>query len=401
VTNLTATDVDTGVHAGTSTGYSKRADRVTIRNSTFVDVDSGVDIRRSVAPTVVRNDVRNFSTHGFFLMLTERATVVDNDVERPGRSNDYGEARSYDEAAIELSNYLGRVAGPYTTVADNDVDGGGIVLAGGDGPFPDTRVTNNDVEDGNIAFSGGWGDDEMENASIVGNEVTDGTISLALTKNVTVADNHVVNGSPMEKFENGVIVENGKQITVTGNVITDVETGVRIRGFVSDSLVRNNRITATDAGVEVNVDGFMPSSSVVRNNTVKSAADGVRVVSTFQPLDVVGNDLSDTEDGVHVYGSSCISGAEGAELVTVRDNDLAASAYGVHNDDPDVLNATGNDWGAADGPSSAADRDAPFSDPVTGDLADGDGSAVSERPGEPGVSNVHFATAGDGNQTAA
>jgi parallel beta-helix repeat protein len=430
VVNLTATDVGTGVDAG-QLGYSNGADRVTVRNSTFVDVDHGVSVERSVAPTVVGNDVRNFSTHGLVLTLTKRATVADNDVERPGRGESPELFFSQRGPAIKLLNYgsyFDPVVGPNTTVADNDVAGGNLILRGRGGTsFPDTRVTNNDVEDGNIALFGGWQDDRMENTSIVGNEVTDGTVALTLTQNVTVADNRVADRSPLGGVEEGVLVSFGEHIDVTGNAVTGAETGVRVmdnsndvrvadnritdsevgvrlESGASDNLVANNSIEATGAGVEVAV-SFQPDSNpdatLVQGNTVTGAADGVRVVSTVRPLRIVGNDLSDTEDAVHVYEPTyCTSGAEGAELVAVHGNDLAASVYGVHNDDPDVLNATGNDWGG-DGPSSADDSDASFADPLTGTLADGDGSAVSERPGDPGVSNVHFATAGRGNETAA
>jgi nitrous oxidase accessory protein NosD len=425
VANLTATDLGTGVRAGTTVdsgpGFPQRADRATVRDSTFVDVDRGVDVEMSVAPTVAGNDVRNFSTFGFRLASTERATVVDNDVERPGLGNDLS-----NEAAIELSNDVGPTPpdGPYTTVAANDLDGGDLVLAGDDGHFPDTRIVDNEVEDGDIGFYGGVRPGETENTSIAGNEVIDGAISLTFTRNVTVVDNRVVNGSPTDRLERGIIVNDAPQVTVAGNAVTgagtgvsveagtsnatvtdnrvtDADTGVRLRGFGTANLVANNRIAADEAGVEVDSGATGPADRV-RDNIVTGAADGVRVVATVHPIHVVGNDLSDTEDAVHVYEpTECVAGAEGAELVSVHENDLAASVYGVHNDDPDVLNATGNDWGAADGPSSAADPDAPFADPVTGDLADGSGSAVSERPGDPGVSNVHFAASDDGNETAA
>ncbi|MDS0243700.1 MULTISPECIES: hypothetical protein [unclassified Haloferax] len=45
--------------------------------------------------------------------------------------------------------------------------------------------------------------------------------------------------------------------------------------------------------------------------------------------------------------------------------DFDGGAYGVRNEGPDTLNATGNYWGAGDGPSSADDADAgaPFPTP--------------------------------------
>jgi hypothetical protein len=69
-------------------------------------------------------------------------------------------------------------------------------------------------------------------------------------------------------------------------------------------------------------------------------------------------------------------------------NHLDNDRYGVSNRDRSlVVNATGNYWGAADGPSSpGADL---LEDPETGALADGAGDAVS-RGDDEGVSNVRF-----------
>ena len=68
-------------------------------------------------------------------------------------------------------------------------------------------------------------------------------------------------------------------------------------------------------------------------------------------------------------------------------NHLDNDRYGVSNGDGNsVVNATGNYWGAADGPSSRREA---LEDPETGAFADGSGDTVS-RGDEPGVSNVRF-----------
>ena len=86
--------------------------------------------------------------------------------------------------------------------------------------------------------------------------------------------------------------------------------------------------------------------------------------------------------------------------VTADELDLSYNAiagndmYGVFQEGDGVLDARLNYWGASDGPSTHADaEDAPISDPIHGHVADGSGDAVSEDPGEPGVSNVNFAPA--------
>lgn len=53
------------------------------------------------------------------------------------------------------------------------------------------------------------------------------------------------------------------------------------------------------------------------------------------------------------------------------------------------ITATGNYWGAANGPSSFGNPAEPFTDPETGRPADGDGDAISQAL-EPGVAGVRF-----------
>lgn len=73
--------------------------------------------------------------------------------------------------------------------------------------------------------------------------------------------------------------------------------------------------------------------------------------------------------------------------------------YGIFNEDrpahddfpafEDIVGATDNYWGAANGPSSFGTPESPYTDPITGEPADGDGDAITESL-ERGVANVHF-----------
>ena len=77
-----------------------------------------------------------------------------------------------------------------------------------------------------------------------------------------------------------------------------------------------------------------------------------------------------------------------ARRLTIRGNNFVSnSQYGIKNEIPEYISARYNYWGAANGPSSPS-PDTPLADALTGELADGDGDAVSEWPERPGISNV-------------
>lgn len=98
--------------------------------------------------------------------------------------------------------------------------------------------------------------------------------------------------------------------------------------------------------------------------------------------DVVDN----AGDGVHIDREDGELGSAEIDDSVIAEN----GELGIDNEMTTVVNATGNYWGASDGPSSADDEDAPFTDPVTGEPADGSGDEVSEHPENSGQSNVHF-----------
>lgn len=109
------------------------------------------------------------------------------------------------------------------------------------------------------------------------------------------------------------------------------------------------------------------------------------IVAPTGNVTVVGNRITGHEVGVFV------SPFADTGLIEIRDNVIADNEeYGVRNENATAVDARGNDWGAANGPSSPEDPDAPFADPVTGALADGEGSAVSESPTTAGEANVCF-----------
>ena len=157
---------------------------------------------------------------------------------------------------------------------------------------------------------------------------------------------------------------------VSDNVIDQAETGIFIENVKMrdagsyDVTVQDNTVTDTsEVGLEIDSEVGSGASSQsgrvdITKNNISSAATTVRINDDGGPVD--GIDLSN--------------------------NRFDANDWGVENLNTTAgyVNATDNYWGASDGPGSPADLE----DPVTGALADGGGSNVTERGG--GVSNVHF-----------
>lgn len=177
--------------------------------------------------------------------------------------------------------------------------------------------------------------------------------------------------------------------------------GVMIQKAIGTT-VRNNTIQYFDRGIvfdDGNLVGDTNQTTRIANNTIAGNMIGVQIDVAKRPVIIQDNGI--TNNGFGIYTpviDACEPGGEGTENVQVYRNDIANnSAYGILNERSAVLNATDNYWGATSGPSSANDSDAPFADPVTGTLADGEGDAVSEDPGEPSVSNVHFDPALNGS----
>ncbi|SFL06329.1 Nitrous oxidase accessory protein NosD, contains tandem CASH domains [Halogranum rubrum] len=228
-------------------------------------------------------------------------------------------------------------------------------------------------------------------------------------------------------------------VTVTRTTIVTNGLGVYSAGdlIVDDSTVEDNRI-----GLIVGTNGEV-RNSVIRDN----GQLGIRCGADFCELDVqnslvsrnavgismsvgnlVGNEIDDNDIGiqltdlnaanVRVVENEIRRNGIGLEFenrtfrdtdtvsepseVVLRDNRFVDNAqFGVLNERGVVIDARGNFWGDTSGPSSgpADDPDAPFTDPVTGRLAEGTGDSVSENPTNPGISNVRFDGLADSGPT--
>jgi parallel beta-helix repeat protein len=400
VSGIEATDTATGVEVGNTTvlrpGYPASADGTTVRKSTFVGNANGVLVSISEDVAVTEN---RFVDSRLEVDLDERG-VENVDVTR----------NTVENGTIRVSDGPGRDLG--VGVRSNAVRNGTIAISSADG----TTVANNSVRatGADAAGSGGIVVAMTENPTVANNTVSGSETGIFLdtgTRSASVKNNTV------NEARVGIDIYDSLNASVRNNTVTDTETGVRLRFLATEHTISGNEIRDNEAGISLgryaennvieanviarNEDGVKigvvesmdGDANVVRGNDIRNNTDGVDVLATVAPVVVESNDVSENENGVHVRPpAACYAdSAEGAELVSVRGNDLGDNrAYGVFNEDPDTLNATSNYWGSSDGPSSANDGDAPFSDPVTGALAHGTGSAVSENPDEAGVSNVRF-----------
>jgi len=206
----------------------------------------------------------------------------------------------------------------------------------------------------------------------------------------------------LNQVRDPVIVNNRvRQPTTSGN------WGIRWEGPVSGSpstaVVRDNVVDGTGnssfsvAGLQsINqFTGSVSTGSRIVNNTVRNltGGDGIVVENSgggeFRDLTIARNTVRDLPGSATVLESEVP-----VEEVRIKLNNFVNTGdFGVENFNTTAgtwVDATNNYWGASDGPSSdASDADAPFQDPVTGTLADGNGSNVTEG-GTAGVSNVHF-----------
>lgn len=299
------------------------------------------------------------------------------------------------------------------TSSDVVLDGGDHTISGGgDGEAVEIHATGEDSQEGienvtvrNLTIEE-WRTGvqflDVQNATVTGTSI-DTVVGVEVGRaadQVTIRDN-VISTEGYENRRAGSSRGNGvllrSSATVVDNRIADGSYGVRIANSANNTIV-GNTIATNVAGISVRVVDSVPEeTNVVRGNDIVRNDNGIRVVATGAKLLVESNNLTNNEySGVAISDSSvCSAGPEGAELVSIHGNTLAGNEWGVKNLNQDVVNATGNYWGASDGPSSltipATDPlEEPLDDPVTGTLADGNGSAVSDGWDRDGQSNVQF-----------
>lgn len=220
-------------------------------------------------------------------------------------------------------------------------------------------------------------------------------------------DGLVVADNGLEEFWTGVDLRSMDDFKVTGNVFENpsVETpvyprgppeGIHVASASGEGLIADNEFHRITTGIfHRSVDGQV---RVEANHFVENV-NGTVVFPNLEGLVEIDDNVfeGNTRAGVAIATEpterffGAVMGAD--TQVEIYGNSFLDNAHGVLNpleaDEADgwFPNATGNWWGASDGPSSP-NASNPLEDPVTGALADGAGDGITGY--EDGTANVRF-----------
>ncbi|AFK19201.1 copper-binding protein [Haloferax mediterranei ATCC 33500] len=403
-TNVAIADSVVGVQIGSAEsrlGYVTAAHRSTVSNATLSNVDSGVLVVKSNNATVVDNTLTDYSDTGVHFNVASNSSVHGNEITDPN-----GSAGTAISLSVTAQEYGGGVDN--NVVASNRIVNGTISVNPDQSQSTGNRIIRNEITNGSIAVSWSRGGHTL----VADNRLTNSDVSVEVSTNVTVEDNVLTN--PNEAPEESIYLSDAGLNTVQDNTVIGAQTGILLDAVAQENAIVDNKVINSESGIELDGDSvnntvaentlinngngivvslvntFSEGTNDVRKNNIVNNENGLLVKATDRPLIVESNSLRANTNGILIQKTiTCSPDAEGAELVSVHGNVIAGSgAYGVLNENQDILNATGNFWGARDGPSSA-DDEIP-GDPVTGTLANGSGTAVSEDSGHAGQSNVQF-----------
>lgn len=213
-------------------------------------------------------------------------------------------------------------------------------------------------------------------------------------RNVTVdGDGHAIRRGTIETATMAVDGIDVRHLTVrnldlpNGTIRYAAAGGVVERNTVAEieisdgghPTIRDNRVTGAGplaGGIRV-----ADAGAEIRNNTVTDNDVGIRLGAATASVLVTGNRIVDNDVGVEARTDS--------PRVGIHRNHIDGNRIGVRSHASPV-NATHNYWGASDGPSSHPPNasEAPFRDPETGTLADGDGDGIAAFTGD--VASARF-----------
>lgn len=278
------------------------------------------------------------------ILINASDVVLDGD----GHSIE-AESRSYD-SEIAISNYKddtylrGDLDQVYSNITVKSVHFRNV-----DRGVSFKNVNESTVRDSTIKVNNTrWGIKykQSSNVRITNNTINDGSNGIGVDN----SDNVVITNNIIHETRISGIASSSSNVTIAQNTIT--ATGMAISTIGRNITVQDNLIRNNDYGLDVRTDGAVriESNTITENKYVK-----------FENAEFHRNTIQGTEDWISAGES----------------------------------NATNNYWGAANGPSSTESPEAPFEDPVTGTLADGDGDSLRELqkdvcPPPEGIASAHF-----------
>lgn len=276
----------------------------------------------------------------------------------------------------------------YINASDVTLDGNGHTIDGATGDIGTAPISTIRLESLEGPQENDWSVPVRSNITITNLHITNAGLGIKLGKvnDVTVSDTQV------DAQLTAIKTQRVTNATITDNHVTDAGRGL---GIINSTDVTANDNTLTLGGGNPGIHVAGDSANIaLRNNRVENVERGVGI-GGVDGLTIESNTFKNVNRGVVQIGKQ-VEDSDVDDIAIHRNNFLEVSpdAYGVQNNNPAVVNATHNYWGAADGPSSTEDADEPLKDPITGEPADGNGTTVSAFLTDECVvtneSNVHF-----------
>jgi parallel beta-helix repeat protein len=188
----------------------------------------------------------------------------------------------------------------------------------------------------------------------------------SMPKPHAVIDDNTVTGPPydpaMTLAPNGIQIGWGATGSVTNNTVTQNGfpgtawggTGILIQSS-PDVIVEGNTATGNDYGIATagyESNNSYATGTIIRNNTVESNAQGIRIERRSVDTLVQNNTITENGDGIHV-GSDPITYPIPAVGTVIHSNVIFSNTVFGVSVETDVLpvDATGNWWGDASGPT--------------------------------------------------
>ena len=399
---------NTGISVDDSTGD-------TVANNTLVD--NGDGIRLSGTATTLRGNDIVGNADGIDMFGASEATLRDNEMRdnRVGLDITGGYDHDIDRSNTVDGKPVYYLRGETGTTVDPDTDPGylavvdsagvtvrDITLTGIDG-LPVVGSTDVTVTDVTVQGDDGIRLINTKNSEVRNSRVTPdrfGSTGIAVERcfscvrtTDTPADSagNTVRGNRVSgRFSDGIELDETTDVIVTDNTITGVFTGIEADETVRAS-IRGNTVRNSFEGVEIGccfTREVNANVATVEGNVLADNSVGIELDTDDGEVVIRRNAIVDNRVGIEIERIFFSDDTESPRYEITRNRISGNDAYGVENErSDDVVDATNNYWGAADGPSSrTAD---PLADPETGALADGSGDAVSAGAA-PGVSNVRF-----------
>jgi parallel beta-helix repeat protein len=364
VSNVVASGWETGValhgvEDGVVTGNEFRnvsGVGVSLRDGTSgVSVDQNLVVDGTGGVHLTTTDAGNDVTDNRFTNLTGTAvevTVLSSDTEVA------------DNVVHNVTGHGIYVADSQSvTITGNDVDGsaGGIEIQDGSG----VTIHSNHVRDtdsNGIVLDGEVASTQAEVEPMTATEQRHFEALQMLAPGVdTDTDSSVVNNTVAAAGSRGIVVNETRSVTVTGNVVNDTKDGLYVHASIDTSVTDNQVDASRDDGIQI---AEARNSTVSSNDVTASQDDGVYAVGPDNA--VLNNSVTENgDDGVDlqnatratVRGNAFVNNAD--DGVYLRDTDNATVvANEVRSNGNDGIDLRSSSWNVVENNEVCMNADA-------------------------------------------